>query len=172
MGAALLTGCGLIPTPRVDVDDVSLILPASGPLAGKVVYLERDALAGHRIPAALQQLTLDGQATYRTAALGTLRGAELYVRPALSALPASCAVSPATPTAPRMVVCDAAGEEAQRIGRLTLEPGQQRAFTLGGPALDQAARAGSGYFGLRFTEGQSVFGDSLNLSDITARARL
>lgn len=172
LSLSLLGACGLIPTPRVDVDDASLTLPASGPLTDKVVYLERDALAGNRIPAALQQVTLDGLATYRTTGLGTLREAELYVRPALSVLPATCTVSPATPTAPRMVLCDAAFEGAQQIGRLNLQPGQARPFSLGGPALDEAAKAGHGYFGLRFTAGQSAFGDTLNLSSITARARL
>ncbi|MBZ9751421.1 hypothetical protein K7W42_11155 [Deinococcus sp. HMF7604] len=171
-GAVLLSGCGLIPTPRVDVDNTSLRLPGSAPLSGKVVYLETDALAGNRVPAALQQITIRGQATYRTAGLGTLRSAGLYVRSTLTALPATCTVSPATPTAPRMVVCDAAGEASQFIGTLELRAGQGQPFSLGGAALDTAAKAGHGYFGMAFSAGQSVWTDSLDLTGMTASARL
>ncbi|UBV41735.1 hypothetical protein LAJ19_08725 [Deinococcus taeanensis] len=172
LGAAVLSGCGLIPTPSVDVKDTRLSLPSSGALNGKVVYLEQDALAGNTVPAVLQQITVTGSATYRTPGLGTLSSVNMYVRPNLTLLPASCSASPATATAPRMVVCDAAGEQAQFVGTLSLKAGQATPFSLGGPALDSAAKGGHGYFGMAFTAGQSVFGDTLSLSGMKASARL
>ncbi|WP_155297953.1 hypothetical protein [Deinococcus kurensis] len=167
LSCTLIAGCGLIPTPSVALKDARLDLPSSGALSGKVVYLVRDSLAGSSVPAALQQITLRGAATYRTGGLGTLRAVELYVR-----LPATCTSFAATPTAPGMVVCDAAGEAAQAIGPLNLTAGQGAPFTLGGAALDTAAKAGHGFFGLRFSDGQSVFGDTLDLTGLKASARL
>ena len=64
------------------------------------------------------------------------------------------------------------GEAAQAIGQLNLTAGQGVAFTLGGAALDAAAKAGHGFFGMRFSDGQSVFGDTLDLTGMKASARL
>lgn len=172
LSAAVLSGCGLIPTPSVNVKDSRLDLPSSMPLSGKVVYLQLDSLKGNTVPAALQQITVSGTATYRTPGLGTLRVVDMYVRPDLTTLPASCTTYSATPTAPGMVVCDAAGEAAQGIGQIAVVNGQGVPFKLGGPALDAAARGGHGYFGLRFTDGQSLFGDTLDLTGMKASARL
>lgn len=172
LSCTLIAGCGLIPTPSVDVKDARLDLPSSGALSGKVVYLQRDSLAGSSVPAALQQITVRGVATYRTGGLGTLRAVDMYVRTDLTTLPATCTRYAATPTAPGMVVCEAAGESAQAIGQLTLTAGQGVPFTLGGPALDAAAKAGHGFFGMRFSDGQSVFGDTLDLTGMKASARL
>lgn len=172
LSCTLIAGCGLIPTPSVALKDARLDLPSSGALSGKVVYLVRDSLAGSSVPAALQQVTVRGAATYRTGGLGTLRAVDLYVRTDLTVLPATCTSFAATPTAPGMVVCDAVGEAAQAIGPLNLTAGQGAPFTLGGAALDTAAKAGHGFFGLRFSDGQSVFGDTLDLTGLKASARL
>ncbi|GGL05622.1 hypothetical protein GCM10010844_25520 [Deinococcus radiotolerans] len=172
LSCTLIAGCGLIPTPSVDVKNSHLDLPSSGALSGKVVYLTRDSLAGNTVPAALQQITVRGTATYRTGGLGTLRAVDMYVRTDLKALPATCTTYAATPTAPGMVVCEAAGETGQAIGQMTLTAGQGVAFALGGAALDAAAKAGHGFFGMRFTVGQSLFGDTLDLTGMKASARL
>jgi hypothetical protein len=172
LSCTLIAGCGLIPTPSVDVQDSRLDLPSSGALSRKVVYLQRDSLAGSSVPAALQQVTVRGTATYRTGGLGTLRTVDMYVRTDLTTLPATCTKYAASPTAPGMVVCDAPGEAAQAIGQLNLTAGQGVAFTLGGAALDAAAKAGHGFFGMRFSDGQSVFGDTLDLTGMKASARL
>ncbi|GAA0518925.1 hypothetical protein [Deinococcus depolymerans] len=170
--AFLLAGCGLIPTPSVDIQDSRQELPDSSALGGKVVYLDQDALKDNRVPSVLQQVTVRGNATYLSGAGGTLSKLELFVRPDLGNLPATCREYAASVVAPHMFVCDADGEKAQSIGTLTLNRGQGVAFTLSGAALDAAARGGHGYFGLRFTEGRSLFGDTLTLTDMKASARL
>ncbi|GGR46801.1 hypothetical protein GCM10008959_04810 [Deinococcus seoulensis] len=172
VAASLLLGsCGLIPTPSVDVPDSTLNLPDSGTLNGKVVYLYTDSLKGNSVPAALSRFKVEGNATYTTAA-GTLSRVGMYIRPDLSNVPATCTEYPASLATPRMLVCSEAGEQAQAIGTLTLKAGQGMPFSLGGAALDAAARGGHGYFGMSFSEGRSLFGDTLKLSEMKASARL
>ena len=170
--AFLLAGCGLIPTPSVDIQDSVQELPDSSALGGKVVYLDQDALKDNRVPSVLQQVTVRGDATYLSTSGGTLAKVEMFVRPDLTSLPGTCREYPASLVAPRMFVCDADGEKAQSIGTLNLTRGQGVAFTLGGAALDTAAKGGRGYFGLRFTEGRSLSFDTLKLTNMTASARL
>ncbi|GGR91313.1 hypothetical protein [Deinococcus sedimenti] len=172
LSAAVLSGCGVLPTPSVDLKDTRLDLPSSSALSGKVVYLQRDSLAGNTVPGALQQISVRGTATYRTGGLGSLSEVQLFVRPDLTALPSTSTVYAASPTAPGMVVCDAAGEAGQAIGTLTLKPAQGVPFTLSGPALDTAAKSGHGFFGMRFSVGASVFGDTVDLTGMKASARL
>ena len=172
VAASLLLGsCGLIPTPSVDVPDSTLNLPDSGALGGKVVYLYTDSLAGNSVPSALSRFKVEGNATYTTAA-GTLSSVGMYIRPDLSSVPATCTEYPASPVTPRMLVCDTAGEQTQAIGTLTVQSGQSVPFSLGGAALDNAAKSGHGYFGMSFSGGRSLFGDTLKLSGMKASARL
>lgn len=171
LAAATLTACGVIPTPSVDLPDTRIDLPDSRALLGQVVYVQRDSLGGTTLPAALQRVTVRGTVTYRTVG-GTLQQVELYVRPDLTTLPASCRAYAPSPDAPGMVVCEATGEAGQSIGTAQVTAGQGAPFSLSGAALDAAAKAGHGYFGVRFTAGQSLLGDALDLTGMKVNARL
>ncbi len=165
IGAALaVTSCGVIPTPPVALPDVTLDLPASAAAQGRVVYLRQDAFAGASLPSALQRPSLTGTATYRANG-GTLRQGGVYVRSSLDNLPPTCT------SLVVVVVCEAAGEAAQAVGTLALDLEASTRFTLSGPALDAAARAGKGYFGVRAVEGESLAGEQVRLTDLQARAR-
>ncbi|UWX65549.1 hypothetical protein [Deinococcus rubellus] len=70
-----------------------------------------------------------------------------------------------------MRVCAASGESAQKIGTLTLKGGEVTGFQLSGVALDRAAKAGRGYFGVQALSGVSLLGDHLKLSGMKVSAK-
>lgn len=165
-----LSACGAIPTPEVSVPDSTIPLAASMAASpGKVVYAERNGLP-QTVPAALKNLTLRGDATYDRLG-GTLTTLNLYVRTSLTDL-TGCTVVPATPVTPRLFVCDAAAEAAQRIGTLNLQAGVAVPFELSGAALDAAAHAGSGYFGMEVVAGSPMDGETVKLSNVKAQAKI
>lgn len=155
----------MVPTPPVALPDVTLNLQSSALAQGRVIYIRQDALAGASIPKVLQGLSISGQAQY-TSAGGNLSEVAVYVRTSLDNLPSSC-----TSPSPLVVVCEAAGEASRAVGTLNLAAGQSRPFTLSGPALDEAGKAGHGYFGVRAVQGNSLSGDRLSLTELRARAR-
>lgn len=170
LAAALLTlaSCGVIPTPPIALPDTTIPLSNTAATMGQVVYVDRDVLGGSTLPAALQGLSISGNATY-AASGGNLSSLKVFVRSTLSGLEKSCT---ALPTVPATYVCDPAGETAQAIGTLTVQAGVSRTFTLSGPALDAAARTGRGYFGVQITGGQAIQGETLSLRSMKAQARL
>lgn len=155
-----------MPTPPVALTDVTLDLQPSAVARGRVIYLRQDALGGAAIPKVLQQLSVTGTATYAPNG-GTLSQVGVYVRSNLDSLPSTC-----MPVTSAVVACDAAGESAQAIGTVALQPGKGLPFTLSGPALDAAGKAGHGYFGVRAAQGDSLTGERVTLSKLLARARL
>ena len=165
---ALLASCGVIPTPPIAIPDTTIPLTNTAITMGQVVYVDRDVLGGSTLPAALQGLSISGNATY-AASGGSLSSLKVYVRSTLSGLGNTCT---ALPTVPATYVCDPAGETAQAIGTVSVQAGVGRPFTLSGSALDAAARTGRGYFGVQITGGNAVQGESLSLKSMTARARL
>lgn len=165
-----LSACGAIPTPEVSVPDSTIPLAASMAASpGKVVYAERNGLP-QTVPAALKNLTLRGDATYDRLG-GTLTTLNMYVRTSLTDL-TGCTVVPATPVTPRLFVCDAAAEAAQRIGTLNLQAGVAVPFELSGAALDAAAHAGTGYFGMEVVAGSPMDGETVTLSNVKAQAKI
>lgn len=167
LGAALtLSACGVIPTPPVALPDVTLDLPPSAVALGRVIYARQDALGGTAVPTVLQQLRVTGTATY-TSNGGTLSQVGVYVRSSLDNLPSTC-----VPLTSALVACDVAGESGQAIGTIALQAGTGRSFTLSGPALDAAGKAGRGYFGVRAAQGNSAAQEKVTLSNLLARARL
>lgn len=155
----------MVPTPPVTLPDVTLPLQPSAAAQGRVIYVRQNALGGSSIPRVLQGLSITGQAQY-TSVGGDLSQVGVYVRTSLSTLPGTCT------SLPLVVVCEAAGEAGRAVGTLTLVAGQSRPFTLSGPALDEAGREGSGYFGFRAIQGNSLAGEQLRLTGLQARARL
>lgn len=162
-----LASCGVIPTPPVALPDTTIPLSNTALSMGQVVYVDRDVLGGSTLPAALQGLSINGNATY-TASGGTLSSLKVYVRSSLSNLGSSCTALPVIPPA---YACDPAKEAAQAIGTVNVQAGVSKAFTLSGPALDAAARTGQGYFGVQITGGQAIQGESLSLTSLQARAK-
>lgn len=145
---------------------MQVTLPLSAVMLGRVVYKREDTWNRAPFPQLLQQLTITGQAEYSSFG-GNLSEAALYVRASLDNLPPTC-----TPLPPDLVVCDVAGEAGQAVGTLNLAAGERRPFTLTGPALDQAGKAGHTYFGLRVVQGSSLPGEELRLTGMKANARL
>ncbi|GHF31864.1 hypothetical protein HNQ07_000490 [Deinococcus metalli] len=169
LAALLLAGCGVIPTPVVALRDTTVPLANTFITQGKVVYVNQDQLEGVTLPAALRGLTIRGNALYNASG-GDLGTVKLYVRSTLDGLDATCSTVPFT--SPTMYACDPAGESAQAIGTVTVQAGTKVPFTLSGAALDAAARTGRGYFGFQVVTGTALNGESVNLTSVTAQARL
>ncbi|PNY80035.1 hypothetical protein [Deinococcus koreensis] len=162
-----LASCGVIPTPPVALPDATIPLGNTALSMGQVVYMDRDVLGGSTLAAALQGLSISGNATY-AATGGTLSSLKVYVRSSLRDLGSSCTALPVVPPA---YACSPANEAAQAIGTVSVQAGASRAFTLSGPALDAAARTGHGYFGVQVTGGQALQGESLSLTSLKAQAK-
>lgn len=162
--ALSLAACGIIPTPQVAIPDAQIPLSASLNTSDQVIYLNQNSLGGASLPSILQGLTIRGDALYVNKG-GTLKSVKLYVR---SALPASGC----TPVANTAFVCPAAGESAQAIGTVTLSANVSMPFTLQGAALDDAAKKGTGYFGVQVLEGRPLDTESVRLINMKAQARL
>lgn len=163
LAAALtLSACGVIPTPPVNIPDVTLDLQSSVASRGQVIYMRQDAFGGASIPKILQGLSISGDARY-TALSGNLSEVAVYVR---TSMPSGCQNLTAD-----VAACDPAAESAQAIGTISLQPGASKGFTLSGPALDEAGKAGHGYFGVRAVRGDSLTGEQLRLTSMKARAR-
>ena len=79
LGAVLLAGCGVIPTPVVALRDTTVPLANTFITQGKVVYVDQDELAGATLPAALRGLTVHGDALYNSSG-GNLGTVKLFVR--------------------------------------------------------------------------------------------
>jgi hypothetical protein len=171
VAALLLAGCGVIPTPAVPLPDTTIPLANTFFTQGQVVYVDQDELAGSTLPAALQGLTIHGDALYNSSG-GNLGTVKLYVRTTLSGLDATCSAAPATPFSPAAYACDPAGEAAQAIGSVTVKAATKVPFTLSGAALDAAAKAGHGYFGFQVVTGTALNGESVSLTNLRAQARL
>lgn len=169
--AALLSGCGVIPTPAVKLPDTTVPLANTFVAQGKVVYVDQDELTGSTLPAALQGLTIRGNAQYNSSG-GTLGTVKLYVRATLAGLDATCSAVPATPFTPAIYACEPAAETAQAIGTVNVKAGTKVPFTLSGPALDTAAKSGHGYFGFQVVTGTALNGESVDLTSLTGQARL
>ncbi|GAA5532721.1 hypothetical protein [Deinococcus aluminii] len=166
LGLALVcASCGVVPTPPVNIADVTVDLQPSALALGRVLYVRQDALGGSQVPQLLQQLSVTGEARY-TSVGGNLSQVGVYVRSSLDGLPSTC-----TDLSPSLVACEAGGEVSRSVGTLNLTPGQSRPFTLSGPALDEAGKAGHAYFGLRAASGDSLTGEQLRLTGMQARAR-
>ncbi|MFC4425638.1 hypothetical protein [Deinococcus navajonensis] len=160
--ALTLAACGIVPTPAVPIPDAEIPLTAALVSPNSVLYSSQDGLSGASLPSVLQGLTIQGDAIYLSRG-GTLRKVALYVR---AELPAGC-TQVAT-----LYTCPASSESAQNIGSVTLTPGQPVPFTLQGPALDTAAKKGTGYFGVQVLEGQPIDTESVRLTNMKAQARL
>jgi len=160
--AALLAGCGVVPLPAVGIPDQTLKLPASAGFEQYVAYDGSDAFAGTALPSLLSQVRVSGQVQY--GGVGDLSEVAVYLR---SSLP-SCTALPGS----SMQLCAASGEAAQKIGTLTLRGGEVTGFQLSGSALDRAAKAGHGYFGVQALSGASLTGDQIKLSGMKASAKL
>ena len=161
VAAALLSGCGIVSLPPVAIPDQTLSLPASTSAQNAVVYDGNDAFGGATMPDVLSNVSLRGQALYSGA--GNLRSVAIFLR---SSMPSCDRVSGTTAQ-----FCAPDGENAQRIGTLNLQNGKVTELLLSGQALDEAARAGHGYFGVQVLSGNSVFGDSLKLSQLKVSAK-
>ncbi|MFB9995227.1 hypothetical protein ACFFLM_25090 [Deinococcus oregonensis] len=168
--AALLslafTSCGVIPTPAVPIPDAEISLPPSSAVAGRVIYMKTDVLGGVSLPGVLQQVSITGTATYSSGG-GNLSGATVFIRSSIDPMPAGCATTTLAP----VLLCDPAGEVARQIGSVSLASGTASTFTLSGPELDAAAKAGHGYIGVLVTGGSSLFTDKLKLTGMEARAK-
>lgn len=159
---AALSGCGIVPLPAVGIPDQTLTLPPSAGFENMVAYDGSDAFSGTSLPSLLSHLSVSGQVVYQGA--GDLQQVAVYLR---SSLP-SCNTVPSS----KAQVCDAGGESAQKVGTLSVQNGVVTGFTLSGSALDRAAKAGHGYFGVQVMQGASRAGDSLKLSAMKASAKL
>ncbi|WP_420597235.1 hypothetical protein [Deinococcus sp.] len=157
----LLASCGIVPLPAVAIPDQTLTLPASSSAADRVIYDGSDVFGGSTVPGVLSNLKLRGQALYSGA--GDLSSVAVYIR---SSVPSCTSVPGLT-----VQMCDPSTESAQRIGTLNFEKGVATSFSLSGKALDAAAKAGHGYVGVQVLKGQSVFGDTLKLSNLKANAK-
>ena len=165
--AALLTGaglsgCGIVPLPAVSIPDQNLSLPTSSGFEQYVVYDGSDAFAGTAIPSLLRKVQISGKVTYGGA--GTVTQARVFLRSS----PPECTPLPASSSQ----LCDPSGESAQQVGVLTLQNGQATSFVISGPALDAAAKAGHGYFGVQVLRGRTLPGDTVKLSAMKASAKL
>ncbi|THF88554.1 hypothetical protein E7T09_04985 [Deinococcus sp. KSM4-11] len=169
----LLAACGVIPTPVVDLPDTSVPLANTFITQGQVVYVDQDELATTKstLPAALQGLTIRGDALYNSSG-GNLGTVKLYVRTTLAGLDSRCTSMGATPFTPAIYACDPQGETAQAIGTVTVQAGSKVPFTLNGAALDTAAKAGHGYFGFQVVTGTALNGESVDLTALKAQAKL
>ena len=161
VAAALLASCGLVPLPAVTLPEYTLTLPSSLGFEQSVLYDGSDAFGGKSLPGLLSNVKVTGNVSYSGA--GNLSEVGVYLR---SSLPA-CDAVPGT----SVRACDASGETAQKVGTLTLQNGVATGFTLSGAALDTAAKAGHGYFGVQAMSGSSVLGDTVKLSGMQASAR-
>ena len=159
--AALLASCGLIPLPAVTLPDFTLTLPSSLGYEQSVLYDGSDAFGGKSLPGLLSNVKVTGNLSYSGA--GNLSQVAVYLR---SSLP-TCMSLPAT----SVQACDASGETAQKVGTLTLQNGVATSFTLSGAALDTAAKAGHGYFGVQALSGSSVLNDKVKFSGMQASAK-
>lgn len=159
--AALLSGCGIVSLPPVAIPDQILSLPVSTSAQNSVVYDGEDAFDGATMPDVLSNVSLSGQALYSGA--GNLRSVAIFLR---SSLPSCDRVAGMSAQ-----FCAPDGESAQRIGTLNLQNGKVTDLMLSGRALDEAARAGHGYFGVQVLSGSSVLGDSLKLSNLKVSAK-
>uniref|UniRef100_UPI002869822E hypothetical protein n=1 Tax=Deinococcus sp. TaxID=47478 RepID=UPI002869822E len=133
LSPALLAACGVIATPEVALQDTSVPLANTFITQGQVVYVDRDALAPTKatLPAALQGLTIRGNALYNSSG-GNLGTVKLYVRSTLSGLDSTCSTMPATVFTPAIYACDPQGETAQIIGTVTVQANTKVPFTLNG----------------------------------------
>lgn len=170
--APLLAACGTIPTPSVPLPDTTVPLANTFITQGKVVYVDQDGLRGSTLPTALQGLTIRGDALYDAASGGTLGTVKLYVRPSLDALEGRCMRVPGVLGAPTLYACEPQDETAQGIGTLNVQARASVPFTLSGPALDTAARSGRGYFGFQVVTGTAIQGETVELTNLKAQARL
>ena len=169
--APLLAACGTIPTPIVSLPDATVPLANTFITQGKVVYVDQDALRGSSLPAALQGLTIRGDALYNASG-GNLSTVKLYVRPTLDGLDGRCTRVAGLLGAPTIYACDPEDEAAQGIGTLTVKAGVAVPFTLSGTALDTAAKSGRGYFGFQVLTGTAIQGETVDLTKLKAQARL
>ncbi|WP_019008244.1 hypothetical protein [Deinococcus aquatilis] len=160
------TSCGIIPTPAVPIPDAEINLPPNSAVAGRVIYMKTDVLGGVSLPGVLQQVSITGTATYVSGG-GNLSGASIFIRGSIDPMPAGCATTTLAP----VILCDPAGEVARQIGNVNVTAGTATAFTLSGPELDAAAKAGHGYIGVLITGGSTVMTDKLKLTGMQARAK-
>ncbi|TSA83000.1 hypothetical protein FNU79_12835 [Deinococcus detaillensis] len=160
--SAALCACGIVPLPAASIPDQTLTLPPSAGFESYVAYDGSDAFSGTSIPGILSNVSVSGQVLY--AGAGDLQRVAVYLR---SSLP-SCNAVPGS----KAQVCDASGEINQKVGTLTVQNGVVTGFSLSGSALDRAAKAGHGYFGVQAMQGQSMAGDSLKLTAMKASAKL
>ncbi|ANE43139.1 hypothetical protein [Deinococcus puniceus] len=166
LASLAFSSCGVIPTPAVPIPDAELSLPPSSAVAGRVIYMKTDVLGGVSLPGVLQQVSITGMATY-TSGGGNLSGASVFIRSSVEPLPAGCTTTDLAP----VILCDPAGEVARQIGTVNLTSGTATPFTLRGPELDAAAKAGHGYIGVLVTGGSTVLTDKLKLTGMEARAK-
>ncbi|THF70583.1 hypothetical protein E7T06_06545 [Deinococcus sp. Arct2-2] len=166
LASLAFSSCGVIPTPAVPIPDAEISLPPSSAVAGRVIYMKTDVLGGVTLPSVLQQVSITGLATYSSGG-GNLSGATVFIRSSIDPMPAGCATTTLAP----VLLCDPAGEVARQIGSVNLTSGTASAFTLSGPELDAAAKAGHGYIGVLITGGSSVLTDKLKLTGMEARAK-
>ena len=158
---ALLSACGVVPLPAVAIPDQSLSLPSSAGFENYVAYDGSDAFGGTSLPGVLSNVSVSGNVDY--AGTGTLKQVAVYLR---SSMP-SCTAAPLS----KSQLCAAGDEAGQRIGTISIQNGAVTGFQLAGGALDAAAKAGHGYFGVQAIQGASLVGDTLKLSGMKASAK-
>lgn len=163
---ALLCACGVVPLPAVAIPDQSLSLPSSAGFENYVAYDGSDAFGGTSLPGLLSNVSVSGNVDY--AGAGTLKQVAVYLR---SSMP-SCAAPPLSKSPlSKSQLCAAGDEAGQRIGTISIQNGAVTGFQLAGGALDAAAKAGHGYFGVQAIQGASLVGDTLKLSGMKASAK-
>ncbi|ACO46198.1 hypothetical protein DEDE109153_01300 [Deinococcus deserti] len=163
--ALSLAACGIIPLPSIPIPNAEI--PLSSVLAttsNQVVYLNRNALGGASMPSQLRDLTITGDAVYVKKG-GTLKSLRLYVR---SSLPTTDCKLIGT----MAYACPAAGEGSQVIGTVNLNATEPQKFTLRGEALDEAAKKGTGFFGVQIIDGIPVESEIIELRNMRAQPRL
>ena len=160
-----LTACGTLPVGSAAIPDVQLTIPASlslpVALTTPVVYLREDRFGGRGIPPLVNSVGVQGSAHYSGS--GQVQQLRVYVRPSLDALPGCFAFTD-------YVVCFG-DESAQAVGTIDFSRDNPTAVSLGGPALLNAARAGTGYFGLQATGRSVTAGDVLTFTNLRAVAK-
>lgn len=172
LAALALAGCGAITVRTVVLDNMTVLVPSESPSATRVAYSTSNQFAsvGQKLPGFLS-LSVTANATYKAGgflgATGSLREAKVYVRTDLQALRSN----PKCTESAGFIICEGLDESAFAAGTLTLGTDRKGRMELSGPALNAAARASVGYFGVALTQGSTVAGEAIELTDVTAQVR-
>ena len=165
--ALVLGACGNIPLGSVALPPVAVTVPVdfASPISitTPIIYIDQNQYAGQSLPSLVNAVDIDGTAEYQSKPLSTsdVQQVELFVRQSRDQLLQDCT------QVTTYFVCGG-DESANAIGSFDFSKSNPTTFRAGGPALLNALRAGSAYFGFRASGSKVNAGDQVLLTNLRA----